>query len=61
MGRFVLATVTILALAALLVWQSNRERQVARCIATGGVWEGQISRCAPPPPGILIERELKRT
>ena len=48
-------------LAMLLVWQQSRERQMSRCADEGGIWDGRRSSCQPTPPGIIIERDLKRT
>jgi hypothetical protein len=59
--RIALAAAVSVLLVILLLWQNNRVNMIAKCAADGGVWNGRQSLCAPQPPGILIERELKRT
>ena len=59
--RLALVVAVSTLLVILLLWQSNRDSLIAKCAVDGGVWNGRQSLCAPQPPGILIERELKRT
>ena len=60
-SKMIAAALLSVVLGGLLLWQSDRERQVTRCSASGGVWDGRNSTCAPAAPGILLERDLKRT
>lgn len=60
-SRWIIAGVISAALVALLAWQLVRERAMDACIAQGGVWDGRNSRCRPPPPRPIIQRDLHRT
>lgn len=57
-GRWIAAAVSVSIVAALLVWQQWRERQVSACVAHGRIWDG--SRCVVPPGPPIIKRELER-
>ncbi|HEX5599593.1 MAG TPA: hypothetical protein VFX46_03055 [Hyphomicrobiaceae bacterium] len=48
-------------LVALLVWQQERQREVQRCIDSGGIWDGPTSRCVPDPARPILQRDLQRT
>ncbi len=48
-------------LGALLLWQHQRERAIADCVAGGGVWNGPRSTCGPAPPRPLLQRDLQRS
>lgn len=50
----------VILLGALLVWQHQRERLVAECVANGGTWDGVEGRCKLVPP-IYLERGIKRS
>lgn len=57
--RLLVAVLTLLALAGLLVWQWSREREMAACAARGGVWNGPQSRCEAPR-GPILKRDIER-
>lgn len=60
-ARWIAATVAVLILAGLLIWQQQRLTLVDACHAAGGWWDGNRSRCRQVPPSIIIERNLKRS
>lgn len=60
MRRGVMVALIVFALGALLYWQWSRERQMARCLAQGGVWNGPTSRCDAPASGPLLKRGIER-
>jgi hypothetical protein len=59
--RIALAVAAVVAVAALTGWRLHRERLIARCHDTGGVWIGAQSRCASDPNRMTIRRELYRS
>lgn len=61
MHRLIVAGAVALGLAGLLAWQWSRERQVAACQTSGGVWNGPKSRCEPKPGPIILRRDLERS
>jgi len=61
MPRILIAAALSLALAGLLAWQWSRERQIAACQATGGVWNGPQSRCDTPPGRPILRRDIERS
>lgn len=60
MRRGVMVALIVFALGALLFWQWSRERQMAHCLAQGGVWNGPVSRCDEPANRPLIKRNIER-
>jgi hypothetical protein len=57
--RLSAAVLTVIALAALFVWQSRREEILNACLESGGVWDGPTSACREPVRSIL-RRDLER-
>jgi hypothetical protein len=57
------AAVLMLAmlLAGLLYWQHQRERAVATCLESGGIWNGPRSICDPAPARPILQRDLHRS
>lgn len=60
-ARWIVAATLLLALAALLVWQHQRERLVAGCVAQGGAWNGARNLCEPRLPSPILRRDLERS
>jgi hypothetical protein len=58
--RLIVAALTLLALAFLMEWQFQRERQVKACIDGGGIWYGTQSACKHQQRPIL-QRDLHRS
>lgn len=59
--RIIIAVVSVMMLAALLLWQRQREQLIAACIGASGIWNGPKSRCDPDPHRITIQRNLHRS
>jgi hypothetical protein len=59
--RLVSVVLVTACVGALLLWQADRERRLVRCIADGLAWDGPSGQCVRTPPGILLERDLKRS
>jgi hypothetical protein len=57
-SRIMIAALTLLALAALLGWQFQRERLVKACLDNGGMWYGPQSACKPRP---ILQRDYQRS
>jgi hypothetical protein len=57
--RLGIAVLTVIALAALFLWQSRREEILKACLDSGGVWDGAASACREPIRPIL-RRDLQR-
>lgn len=57
--RWAVVVVAVLVLIALMGWQYLRERQMARCLETGGTWDGPNSRCVPSGP--ILQRDIYRS
>ncbi|MEL6298678.1 MAG: hypothetical protein AAFV26_10075 [Pseudomonadota bacterium] len=47
-------------LALLTLFAQTRYAQVSDCHQTGGVWDGEASKCRLVPR-IIIQRDLRRT
>jgi len=60
MLRAQIALAMFALLILLLAFQEHRERLVASCVESGGVWDGQDGRCRLIPRNIYLERDLKR-
>ena len=60
MTRWIMAAALSLAVAALLVWQWSRERQIEACVRDGGVWHGATSRCEEPAARPILKRGIER-
>jgi len=58
--RWAIAIGVTALLIALLVWQQTRQREVQRCIDSGGIWDGPNSRCVPDPARPILQRDLQR-
>lgn len=58
-ARIIAAAVLIAVLAALLVWQHQRNRLIRACAEDFGIWDG--TTCRPDERRIRIQRELQRT
>ena len=58
--RWAIAIGVTALLIALLVWQRTRQREVQRCIDSGGIWDGPNSRCVPDPARPILQRDLQR-
>jgi hypothetical protein len=60
--RLGFAAALTLLVAALMIWQILRDRQVAACLAAGQIWDGPTSSCQPARPAPILQRDnLKRT
>ena len=59
--RLLVMGLVALILLSLVGWQYHRLKRIEACIAEGKVWNGPQSRCDPPRPGPILERDLKRT
>jgi hypothetical protein len=60
--RIAIAALICCIVAGLMVWQIQRERRVAACIAAGKVWNGPTSTCDPIRLAPILQRDnLKRT
>lgn len=57
--RLIVAVLTVIALLALVMWQSQRESIVKACLDSGGLWDGPASTCRQPIRPIL-RRDLER-
>jgi hypothetical protein len=60
-ARWHIVTLALVILAGLFGWQFSRERKVAACMETGGLWDGARSACRPPRDGPIIMRDLRRS
>jgi hypothetical protein len=58
--RWHMVTLAAVVLAGLFGWQFSRERKIAACTETGGIWNGARSVCEPGR-GPIIMRDLRRT
>lgn len=61
LGRWAIVIGTTLVLLALVAWQQIRRQEVARCLESGGMWDGPSSRCLPKPSAPILQRDLYRT
>ena len=59
--RIIVMGIVAAALLGLMGWQYQRLARVEACIAAGNAWNGPASRCDTPNPGVILERDLKRT
>ncbi len=59
--RWLTLGVMLVALAGLLVWQQHRERLVAACQTSGGIWDGRHGLCAPALPSPILKRDIERS
>ena len=59
--RLIVMGVVAALLLGLMGWQYQRLARVEACIAEGKAWNGPTSRCIVPHPGVILERDLKRT
>ncbi len=59
--RWLVASVALAIVAALLAWQWRRERLIADCVRTGGAWDGPASRCAKASPSPILKRGIERS
>ncbi len=59
--RWAIVVGVIFAVLALVAWQQMRQREIARCIASGGVWDGANSRCVRDPSGPILQRDIYRS
>lgn len=59
--RWAIVISAILILLALAGWQHIRQREVARCTESGGVWDGPNSRCVLQPAGPILQRDIYRS
>lgn len=57
--RWAIVISAIVILLALAGWHQMRQREVARCTASGGVWDGPNSRCVPASP--ILQRDIYRS
>ncbi|MCL4766318.1 MAG: hypothetical protein KJZ80_08805 [Hyphomicrobiaceae bacterium] len=57
--RWAIVIGSLAVLLALLAWQLVRQRQMASCLASGGVWDGPNSRCVPASP--ILQRDIYRS
>ncbi len=60
-ARLVIMGVVASALVGLMAWQFHRLGRIEACLAEGKAWNGPASRCEAPHPGVILERDLKRT
>ena len=60
-SRLAMVIAVSLALAGLVAWSFDRERQMARCLESGGNWDGRNATCGPGRPGPILQRDLQRT
>jgi hypothetical protein len=60
-GRWRVVSLTMIVVAGLFAWQWSRDRKIADCIDTNGVWDGARSICVPARGGPIIMRDLRRT
>ena len=59
--RLIVMAIISVALLGLMGWQYHRLGRIEACIADGKAWNGKASRCDAPNPGVILERDLKRT
>ena len=59
--RWVFAVTLVAAVLLLVGWQMQRQREIARCDETGGIWDGANSRCLPKPPSPILQRDIYRS
>nr|PZN84673.1 MAG: hypothetical protein DIU57_08100 [Pseudomonadota bacterium] len=59
-ARWAVVIAVTALLVALLVWQQMRQREVQRCLDSGGMWDGPNSRCVPDPARPILQRDLQR-
>lgn len=60
MSRWVLASLALVVVVALLAWQWRRERMITECLQAGGAWDGPASRCLKTPPSPFLKRGIER-
>jgi hypothetical protein len=60
-ARMIVMGVIVAALLGLMGWQYDRLARVEACVAQGKAWNGPASRCDVPNPGVILQRDLKRT
>ena len=57
--RWAVVAGVLAILLGLLAWQQWRQREIARCLASGGTWDGATARCAPAGP--ILQRDIYRS
>jgi hypothetical protein len=56
-----IVSLTLVVLVGLVGWQWSRERKIADCVDSNGLWDGTRSICVPARSGPIIMRDLRRT
>jgi hypothetical protein len=60
-SRRVIIVALSVVVMGLLLWQHQREKAVATCVASGGLWNGPRSTCEPIRVRPILQRELQRS
>lgn len=60
-ARWLVTALMLAALAGLIGWQQHRQRLVATCQSSGGIWDGPLGVCGPPLPSPILKRDLERS